>query len=78
MNWIEENKLKRRLSYLEVCYLELSKLIVTKSDKVSLDEFADNMKILRDDKKVTLLDIRTKGEHAVLSIGLKNSIVSVS
>ena len=32
------------------------------------------MKTLRDDKKVTLLDIRTRGEHAVVSIGLKNSL----
>ena len=34
----------------------------------------DVMKMLRENKKVTLLDIRTKGEHAVISIGLKNSI----
>ena len=32
------------------------------------------MQTLRKDKKITLLDIRTRGEHAVLSIGLKNSI----
>lgn len=32
------------------------------------------MKMLRDNHKVTLLDIRTKGEHAVISIGLKNSL----
>ena len=51
MNWIEENKLKRRISYLETCYLELSKLIVTQSNEVSLEGFADNMKILRDDAK---------------------------
>ncbi len=32
------------------------------------------MEVLRKDKKITLLDIRTRGEHAVISIGLKNSI----
>lgn len=37
-------------------------------------EAPEVMKMLRDNKKVTLLDIRTKGEHAVISIGLKNSI----
>lgn len=37
-------------------------------------EAEEVMKMLRDDKKVTMLDIRTKGEHAVISIGLKNSI----
>ena len=30
--------------------------------------------MLKENKKFTLLDIRTKGEHAVISIGLKNSI----
>ena len=34
----------------------------------------ETMKMLRENKKFTLLDIRTKGEHAVISIGLKNSI----
>jgi len=37
-------------------------------------EADETMKMLRENKKVTLLDIRTKGEHAVISIGLKNSI----
>ncbi|MEA2074060.1 MAG: rhodanese-like domain-containing protein [Campylobacterota bacterium] len=32
------------------------------------------MKMLRNDAKVTILDVRTKGEHAVVSVGLKNSI----
>ena len=42
-----------------------SKLFV-EADKV--------MEMLRENKKITLLDIRTRGEHAVISIGLKNSI----
>ena len=32
------------------------------------------MKMLRENKNITLLDIRTRGEHAVVSIGLENSI----
>jgi len=32
------------------------------------------MKMLRDKTKVTLLDVRTEGEHDIISIGLKNSI----
>lgn len=32
------------------------------------------MKMLRKNTKVTVLDVRTKGEHAIISIGLKNSI----
>ena len=32
------------------------------------------MKMLRENKKITLLDIRTRGEHAVISISLDNSI----
>ena len=34
----------------------------------------ESLKMLRENKKFTFLDIRTKGEHAVVSIGLKNSI----
>ncbi len=34
----------------------------------------ETMKMLRENKKFTLLDIRTKGEHAVISIGLNNSL----
>ncbi|MEA3370974.1 MAG: rhodanese-like domain-containing protein [Campylobacterota bacterium] len=37
-------------------------------------EAEEVMKMLREDKQFTLLDIRTKGEHAVISVGLKNSI----
>lgn len=32
------------------------------------------MKLIRDNAKVTLLDVRTVGEHSVVSIGLKNSL----
>lgn len=32
------------------------------------------MKMLRDETKMTVLDIRTEGEHAVLALGLKNSL----
>ncbi len=43
------------------------------SSKLFID--ADEvMKELRNNTKITLLDIRTRGEHAVISIGLKNSI----
>ncbi len=43
------------------------------SSKLFIDA-DETMKILRENTKVTLLDIRTRGEHAVVSIGLKNSI----
>ena len=32
------------------------------------------MKTIRDDAKVTFLDVRTEGEHSVVSMGLKNSL----
>jgi len=38
---------------------------------IEAEEF---MAMLRDNKKVTILDIRTEGEHAVLSTDLKNSL----
>ncbi len=34
----------------------------------------ETLKMLRENKKVTFLDIRTRGEHAVVSIGLNNSL----
>lgn len=34
----------------------------------------DTLKMLRNNKKITILDVRTIGEHAVISIGLKNSL----
>ena len=34
----------------------------------------ETMKMLRENKKFIILDIRTRGEHAVVSIGLENSI----
>lgn len=34
----------------------------------------ETMKMLREDKKFTLLDIRTQGEHSVISISANNSI----
>jgi len=34
----------------------------------------ETMKMLREDKKFTILDIRTKGENSIVSVSAKNSI----